>query len=206
MFYLLGWGSPGGCSYLLIVLNFFQAHLALFSPVCLIWTNMPSNPILECTLLCCIAHPFTPSLAHQDHSILPWSLSVQPSPLYGPNRTVSETLLFESAYLCYSHFSLVILPFETLLTFCYFSPTSQFISEWSWIIYLSFFFIFIFSWRIITLQCCIGFFHTTMWISSNYAYIPPLEHPSFLSILPPPCHLTPLGHHRASEKFLYKTE
>ena len=131
-----GWGSPGGCSYLLTVLNSFPAHLALFSPVCLIWTNMPSNPILECTLLCRIAHPFTPSLAHQDHSILPWSLSVQPSPLYGPNRTVSETLLFESAHLCYFHFSLVILPFESLLTFCYFSPTSQFISKWSWILYI----------------------------------------------------------------------
>lgn len=100
--YLLGRGLTWGCSYLLIVLNSFPAHLALFSPVCLIWTNMPSNPILECTLLCCIAHPFTPSLAHQDHSILPWSLSVQPSPLYGPYRTVSETLLFESADLCYS--------------------------------------------------------------------------------------------------------
>ena len=41
---------------------------------------------------------------------------------------------------------------------------------------LSFFFTcnflkFIFNWRIIALQCCIGFCHTTMWISYKYTYV-----------------------------------
>ena len=31
---------------------------------------------------------------------------------------------------------------------------------------------FIFNWRIITLQCCVGFCYTTTWISYKYMYIP----------------------------------
>ena len=42
----------------------------------------------------------------------------------------------------------------------------------------------IFYWRIIALQCCIDFCHTTMWISHKYTYIrsilnlPPTSHPT----------------------------
>ena len=62
-----------------------------------------------------------------------------------------------------------------------------------------FFFIILFNWRIIALQCCVVnavfatlcFCYTTMQISHNYIYIP-----SFLSLPRTLPHLTPLGHHR----------
>ena len=56
----------------------------------------------------------------------------------------------------------------------------------------SIFFKFIFNWRTIALQCCVGFCHTTMWISHKYTTI------SFLLSLPLPAapHPTPLGCHR----------
>ena len=38
----------------------------------------------------------------------------------------------------------------------------------------SFFFKFIFNWRIIALQYCVGFCHTSTWISHRYTYIPSL--------------------------------
>ena len=42
------------------------------------------------------------------------------------------------------------------------------------------FLLFIFNGRIIALQCCIGFCHTSTWISLRYTYAPPS------SLLPPP--------------------
>ena len=66
-------------------------------------------------------------------------------------------------------------------------------STQDWDIHGYYFFISLFFiWRIIVLQCCVGFCHTAMWISHNHIHIP-----SLLS-LPPACpHPTPLGHHRA---------
>ena len=52
-------------------------------------------------------------------------------------------------------------------------------------------FSFIFNWRRIALQCCVGFCHTAAWISHRYPYAPPhLEPPSHL-----PPHPTSLGCH-----------
>jgi len=57
---------------------------------------------------------------------------------------------------------------------------------------------FIFNWKIIALQCCSGFYHTSTWISHRSGTWVrdirpvPLEPPSHL-----PPHRTPLGCHRA---------
>ena len=42
----------------------------------------------------------------------------------------------------------------------------------TWVFF--FFSLFIFSWRIVALQCCVGFCHTSTWISHRYTYIPSL--------------------------------
>ena len=44
-----------------------------------------------------------------------------------------------------------------------------------------------FSWKLITLQYCSGFFHTLIWISHGFTGVPHAEHPSFLP--PHPIHL-----------------
>ena len=44
--------------------------------------------------------------------------------------------------------------------------------------------LFIFNWRIITLQCCVAFCHTLTWTSRRYTYVP-----SFLNF-PPTSHPT----------------
>ena len=48
-----------------------------------------------------------------------------------------------------------------------------------------FFFKFIFNWRIITLQYCVGFCHTSTWISHRYTHVPfePPSHAHFLMTL-----------------------
>ena len=53
--------------------------------------------------------------------------------------------------------------------------------------------LFIFNWRIIALQYCIGFCHTSTWVSHRYTYVPSLLK------FPPISHLhpTPLRCHRA---------
>ena len=44
-----------------------------------------------------------------------------------------------------------------------------------------FFYLFIFNWRIIALQYCIGFYQTSTWISHRFTHVP-----SHLKSLPPP--------------------
>ena len=51
------------------------------------------------------------------------------------------------------------------------------------------FFVFIFNWRLVTLQYCIGFCHTLTWISHRCTCVPHFEPPSHL-----PPHPIPLGH------------
>ena len=53
--------------------------------------------------------------------------------------------------------------------------------------------LFIFDQRITALQYCIGFCHTSTWISHRYNMSPPSEPPSHST--PPPPHPTPLGYH-----------
>ena len=52
----------------------------------------------------------------------------------------------------------------------------------SWFIFLFFLFVcFIFNWRIVALQHCVGFWQISSWISHRYTYVP-----SLLTIPPPP--------------------
>ena len=50
---------------------------------------------------------------------------------------------------------------------------------------------FIFDWRILALQCCVGFCHEISWIRLKYASVP-----SFLNLALTPTHPTLLGHPR----------
>ena len=61
----------------------------------------------------------------------------------------------------------------------------SFLSFFFWCICLSFFFknLFIFNWRIIVLQYCVGFCHISTRISHRYIYIP-----SILNLPPTPYH------------------
>ena len=69
-------------------------------------------------------------------------------------------------------------------------------------------FSFIFNWRIIAWQCCVGFCHTAAWISHRYPYVP-----SPWAFLPPPTpsHLFRLSlstrlsslHHTANSHWLF---
>ena len=61
--------------------------------------------------------------------------------------------------------------------------------------YSSKYLIFKFNWRIITLQYCGGFCHTSTWIAHRYTCIPPPHHS--WTRLPPPSHPIPLGYTRA---------
>ena len=54
--------------------------------------------------------------------------------------------------------------------------------------------LFIFNWRIIALQCCVGFCHTSAWSRHWYTNV--------LSLLKPLPHLTPLGCHKAPSPVL----
>ena len=54
-----------------------------------------------------------------------------------------------------------------------------------------YFYFFIFNWRIIALQSCVGFCHTTKQIRHKYTSFPPW------ASLPSSSHPIPLGHHRA---------
>ena len=57
------------------------------------------------------------------------------------------------------------------------------ISEASFIFFIKNFLHLFFNWRKIALQCCVGFCHTTMWVSHNYICSPSLLS---LPLVPPP--------------------
>ena len=65
--------------------------------------------------------------------------------------------------------------------------------SWTWIhifyrtgTYLVLFLKFVFSWRTIALQCCVGFCHTSTWLSYRYTFVPSLlSLPSTSYCIPP---------------------
>ena len=61
--------------------------------------------------------------------------------------------------------------------------------SWGFVLICVFYMWFILNWRIIALQCCVGFCHTSRCISDRYIHVPPSPHLAWIS-LPP---LTP--HH-----------
>ena len=50
---------------------------------------------------------------------------------------------------------------------------------------------FVFNWRIMALQCCIGFCHTSPWVSHRYTYDPSLVNPPPTSPHPLACRRAP---------------
>ena len=78
------------------------------------------------------------------------------------------------------------------------SPTHYFLGfswhSFKWVQKGILWFVFkIFNWRIIALEYCAGFYHTSTWISHRYTYVP-----SLLNLLPTPHTIPPsLGCHRA---------
>ena len=84
-------------------------------------------------------------------------------------------------------------PREKVKRFC---AVSTFFSPWNiCAAHLFYFFKFIFNWRIIVLQYCVGFCHTSVWISHRPTHV------SFLLNLPATFHpiLIPLGCHKAPD-------
>ena len=71
---------------------------------------------------------------------------------------------------------------------------TSFLRSWvggGWVLFLFFFSIFVFNWKIIALQYCVGFCHMSTWISHRYTYVPSLwecpptpPHPSRLWQIP----------------------
>ena len=44
---------------------------------------------------------------------------------------------------------------------------------------------FVFNWKIIALQCCVGFCHTSTWGNHRYTYVPSLNLPPTSHLIPP---------------------
>ena len=95
-----------------------------------------------------------------------------------------QKCLFRSS----SHF-LIVFSYWTAWTICIFwwliPCQSLCLQIFSLIMWVVFSFKIIFNWRIIALQCCVGFCHTT-WISHKYTYVPSLLNQitySFLCII-----------------------
>ena len=65
-------------------------------------------------------------------------------------------------------------------------------SKYTYISSLFFIFKFIFNWRIIGLQCHVGFCHISIWISQRYTYVPSLLNLPYTYPLP-----ATLSHHGA---------
>ena len=80
--------------------------------------------------------------------------------------------------------------------------TEQLTHDINFQVYYDAFFLFkkiIFNRRIIALQYCVLFCHTSTWISHRYTHVP-----SFLNLPPtPPTHPTPLGCHREAFFFFF---
>ena len=108
----------------------------------------------------------------------PWTAAVGLSyPSLSP-RACSNSCPLSS--WCHPTVSSSVAPFSSCSQS--FPPSESFPMSWL------FFFFFLISWKLITLQYCSGFCHTLTWISHGYTCIPHPNPPSHL-----PLHPIPLG-------------
>lgn len=120
-----------------ILLNSFPALLSSLEPYVLYLSQYPLGLCSELhshfffLFFFCMAYPTVPSFAHSEplHSRGLYACTF-PFVHVRPNRAVSEPLCCLSQHiLAPLKIRFVFLPFETPLTFCYFNPTWQFMSE-----------------------------------------------------------------------------
>ena len=95
----------------------------------------------------------------------------------------SRVYLFFRWLLCFGVSSEKLLPNPGSW---WFTPINVFL--YKFFSFNSFFFLIIFKWRIIALECCVGFYRTTTWISCKNPCIP-----SLLNLPPTSAHPAPLG-------------
>ena len=78
-------------------------------------------------------------------------------------RWILYQLSYQGSLCCTQQYCVQIL-------YCY--TYYSFINIFSVFSLFFFVYLFIFNWRMIALQCCVGFCHTSAWIGHRYTYVP----------------------------------